>query len=85
MCTSTSGPRRERGVNGQIGPIEAEGDRPACTRAKRREGWGYRLDRQAERLRGDGLALAQRGDALPSNRTAMAVPRMMPANGRPHR
>jgi hypothetical protein len=45
------------------GPIEVEGDRPACTRAKRREGRGYRLDRQAERLRGDGLALAQRGDA----------------------
>lgn len=55
---------------GKFGPIEGEGYHPACTRAQRREGWGHPLDRQAQRSRGDGLALAQRGDAPPSLRAA---------------
>lgn len=51
---------------GKSGPIAVEGYRPACTKAKRREGWGYHRDRQAQRLRGDGLALAERGAAPPT-------------------
>lgn len=57
---------------GKSGPIAGEGDHPACTGAQRREGWGYPRDRQAERVRGDGLALAQRGAAPPFNRGASA-------------
>lgn len=70
MRTSTYGPRRERGVNGQIRADRGGGVSPGLHQSAAREGWGHLLDRQAERSRGDGLALAQRGDAPPSLRAA---------------
>lgn len=74
---------------GKSGPIEGEEDHPACARAQRWEGWGRRLDCQAERLRGYGLALAQSGGATIRaaacgvRRAASGVRRAAPRQRRP--
>jgi len=48
------------------GLIAGEGDHPACTGAKRKEGWGHPRDHQARRgTRRDGQALALGGRNRP--------------------
>ena len=59
---------------GKSGLIAGEGDHPACTEAQRKEGGGHPRDRQAERLRGDGPALAQKGGGAPFIRAVSAAP-----------
>ena len=76
MAPSTSGPRRERGVNVQIRADRGGGGSPGLHRSEAEGRLGIPPRSPSERAAraGDGPALAQRGAAPPSIRAHRARP-----------